>query len=632
MDHLALDSHTQRMKLNIPQQEAPTAASSPSDPHKLTQVLSSLPNTNMGDFTKQTYEIVRDQNRQTMLSKHRLENLETLRTFAREIFTNLEKYFINRTLPLPEKSQKIINLNQSILQELIYGYEIIANESASETGGKVDDKTLTIAICRAINYLSEMLLRSSEVYEHCPKNLWRDAHQLYTLAESKKLVDKTVINQERESEKTTISESYKQILLFALARPIALRQSDCNRIYKELFRWAKYATIPPEISENMIDHVFCMKTDEDLAPHYLCQEAASQEQNIRALDTRELVAHVTDLVAEQSDKKQKFNIGDTISPAILTMLISSWGESPKRSYSRAERSGHINVAIGLTKICKAMKNRRKPEHQPADDSRLGFVQLAKSKENIPIDARHDFFQTPGVNAASKLTLETMDKDNQPDSPTDNVDNEWDMVAKGRVLTQSYVKENRLVDEEDIQLLQQQNTDTHWEVINISAGGYCLRWNSDSASKAQIGELIALQEFDEQRNFKWHVGVIRWMQFTHKSGLEIGVQILSPQVISATAQRANRLDETPFECLMLPSIETLDQQSSALLPSHAFKTGAKLIVRVFEHKLNITLGKTQQHTSSFTQFSFSNTDLAKRRASREDSTNYKDDFDEIWSSL
>lgn len=631
MSCLALDSHTQRMKLNIPQQEAPTAASSPSDPHKLAQVLSSLPNTNMGDFTKQTYEILRDQNRQTMPSKHRLENLETLRTFTRKVFINLKKYFINRTLPLPEKSQKIINLNQSILQELIYGYEIIANESASETGGKVNDKTLTIAICRAINYLSEMLLCSSEVYESCPKNLWRDAHQLYTLAESKKLVDKTVINQERKPAETTISESYKQILLFALARPIALRQSDSDRIYKELFSWSKYATISAEISENMIDRVFCMKTNEDLAPHYLCEETASQEQNIRALDTRELVAHITGLVTEQSDKEHKFNVGDTISPEILTMLISSWGESPKRSYSRTERGGHINVAIGLTKICKAMKDRRKPEHEPADDSRFGFVQLAKSKENTPIDARHDFFQTPGVNAASKLTLENIEKNDQPDS-TGNVGNEWDMVAKGRALTETYVKENRLVDEEDIKLLQQQNTDTHWEVINISAGGYCLRWNSDSTSKAQIGELIALQVFDAHLDFKWHVGVIRWMQFTHKSGLEIGVQVLSPQVISATAQRTNRLDEVPFECLMLPSIEMLNQPSSTLLPSHAFKAGAKLIVRVFENKLNITLGEIKQHTSSFTQFAFSNTDLAKRRANNEDAKNNKDDFDELWSSL
>ena len=77
------------------------------------------------------------------------------------------------------------------------------------------------------------------------------------------------------------------------------------------------------------------------------------------------------------------------------------------------------------------------------------------------------------------------------------------------------------------------------------------WNSDDTSKAQIGELIALQEFDAKNNFEWRIGVIRWMQFTQKNGLEIGVQVLSPKVVTATAQRVNRPNEVPFECLMLP---------------------------------------------------------------------------------
>ena len=96
------------MKLNLPEQNTPTATSTPSNPRKLKKLLSVLPNSNMGELTKQTFQILRDLNRQTMPSKHRLENLEMLRVPAHEIFNNLKKYFINRTLPLPEKSQKIV--------------------------------------------------------------------------------------------------------------------------------------------------------------------------------------------------------------------------------------------------------------------------------------------------------------------------------------------------------------------------------------------------------------------------------------------------------------------------------------------------------------------------------------------
>ncbi len=74
------------MKLNIPEQSAPSKDATPNHPRKLKKVLSALPNTNMGELTKQTFLILRDLNRQAMPNKHRLENLEMLRVLTREIF------------------------------------------------------------------------------------------------------------------------------------------------------------------------------------------------------------------------------------------------------------------------------------------------------------------------------------------------------------------------------------------------------------------------------------------------------------------------------------------------------------------------------------------------------------------
>ncbi|MCK4705665.1 MAG: hypothetical protein KAT90_09305, partial [Gammaproteobacteria bacterium] len=300
------------MKLNIPEQNAPSAEATPSHPRKLKKIISTLPNSNMGELTKQTFLILRDLNRQTMPNNHRLENLEMLRVLARNIFDNLKKYFINRTLPLPDKSQKIVNLNQSLLQELIYGYEIIVYEAANKIDTKIDNKSLSIAICRSINYLSEMLLRSCEVYEPCPEKLWSDTHQLYLFAESRKLINKTITDNEKEQGKTSISNSYKQILLFALARPIALRQRDSERVFKELFDWAKYASISDKATEDKIDHIFCMRVNEDSAPNYLNKEDLDNDSIIRTLDAEKLVSHVKSLIDTLNKQKQKLAIGNTI--------------------------------------------------------------------------------------------------------------------------------------------------------------------------------------------------------------------------------------------------------------------------------------------------------------------------------
>ncbi len=615
------------MKLNIPERNKPTAASTPSNPRKLKKVLSTLPNTNMGELTKQTFQILRDQNRQTMPNKHRLENLEMLRVLTRNIFDNLKKYFINRTLPLPEKSQKIVNLNKSILQELIYGYKIIAYEAANKIDTQIDDKTLSISICRAINYLSEMLLRSYEVYEPCPKNLWHDTHQLYLFAESKNLTDEIVIDKEKEANETTIGNSYKQILLFTLARPMALRQRDSERVYNELFEWSKYASIHREASEDLIDSVFSMRIDEDSAPNYLSKNDLAEGVAIHILDASKLVSYINDLIAEQNKQKQKLAFGDEIPLETLNTLVSSWGESAKRRFSRAERHGHINVAIGLSRIAKAIRDSNKKEETPVEPkskfAQSDFIRTAAERRQDPsltLESIH------GKDASSKGYITHTEI-----GATEN--NSWDMVAKGRALTETYENEQQHVDEQ--LKARQANSDSHWEVVNISAGGYCLRWNSDDTSKAQIGELIALQEFDTKNNFEWRVGVIRWMQFTQENGLEIGVQVLSPKVITATAQRVNRLNETPFDCLMLPGIKTLNQASSTILPSHAFKTNDRLVAQILEHKLNITLVEAEEHTGSFTQFSYKNTEedqRIKKQVKKEEATKNKDDFDELWSSL
>ena len=611
------------MKLNIPEQHSPSADATPSHPRKLKKVIAALPNTNMGELTKQTFLILRDLNRQDMPNKHRLENMEMLRVMTREIFNNLKKYFINRTLPLPDKSQKIVNLNQSLLQELVYGYEIIAYEAANKIDTKIDDKTLSTAICRAINYLAEMLLRACEVYEPCPTNLWRDVHELYAFAESRGLTETVIHGGDKKQNKSTIENSYKQILLFALARPIALRQRDSERVFNALFDWAKHSVIKRDASEKQVDQVFSMHVHEDIAPNYLSKTDLDDDVVIRILDASNLVTHIKQIIEERSGKKEKIAVGEEIPVDTLKTLVASWGESAKRRFSRADRTGHISVAIGLTRSAKAIGDSYKQE--PTVEAASGFIRTAASRNQDPDFTLETINKGEGSDLQGYMThTEVGSEDN----------NSWDMVAKGRALTETYTNEQQHINDDDVKA-RQKKADSHWEIVNISAGGYCLRWNSDDTSKAQIGELIALQEFDSNNAFEWRIGVIRWMQFTQENGLEIGVQIISPKVVAAKAQRQNRPNEAPFECLMLPGIKAIKQAPSTLLPAHAFKTTDKLIVQILESKLSITLGEIKEHTGSFTQFTYNNSEVDKRmkkQVKKEESTKNKDDFDELWSSL
>ena len=179
---------------------------------------------------------------------------------------------------------------------------------------------------------------------------------------------------------------------------------------------------------------------------------------------------------------------------------------------------------------------------------------------------------------------------------------------------------------------------HWKITNVSAGGYCLSWDSDLPSRALVGELISIREKEPDHTYQWRVGVIRWMQYSQGNGLEIGVQVLSPKVISCRVQRLERKNEEPFNCLMLPGIKPIQQPSTLLLPAHAFRRGNTLSMHVYERDMDIKLGTVREHTGSFTQFQFSQLNGSDASESDDNDSNEKssksnpDDFDSIWTSL
>ena len=611
------------MKLYIPEQSEPSAEAFPSHPRKVKKWLAALPQANMGEITRQIYSAIRQLNRQKMSNRDRLEIMEMMRTPTREIFKTLSKYFINRTLPLPEKSKKIVSLNQALLQEMSHGYKVIVYEAANKIDQKIDAKSQAIAIARAIKYMSELFLKASEIYAEVPTGTWYDMHQMYAYAEAKGLQNNKISDSEHPQSKTSIEDAYKQALLFALARPTAMRQSDTARVFNKLYDWSSQAKLDKHPQENQINQFFCARTEEDRPPSYLTQQDLENGDGVHTLETTQLVDTIRKQISSTEDKQGVITVGDQISLETLKVLAMSWGVMPKRRFSRAERQGNISAAIGLARAAKMIREGNPPDKD--DKSRpdpFGAEPDSFSLEYIPEEMK-----VMGNDSSSRGYMTHTEIGGSHSSG-----DAWDMVAKGKVLTGAFESQRQLTDTD---IRNKEDDDLHWEVVNISAGGYCLRWNSDNASKAQIGELIALHEREADGHFEWRIGVIRWMQFTKTNGLEIGVQVLSPKVVAAEVQRLNRLNELPFDSLMVPGIKPLKQPATILLPAHAFKSGDKLKVKVFEQTMGIQLGTRREHTGSFTQFQFvhvDGTERGEKNKKKKEASKNKDDFDEIWTSL
>ena len=611
------------MKLYIPEQIPPDKDDFPNHPRKLKKWLANLKQANMGDYTRHLYNGIMHLNRQAMPPKYRIEDMEMLRPAARYIFDQLHKHFVNRTLPLPEKSQKIVNLNQAILSEMAIGYKILIFEAANDLN-KVDNKTLLLACARALHYLSELLLRYSQIYSEYPKGTWWDIHRIYLLAEQRGLQQKKIKDLEIAQKTVTVEDLYKQILLFSLSRPNALRQSDAERVYRAMPEWAAKTRLMVKPSRNKMNRYFCAKVDSDQPPNCISEEDLAEINNVRSLEISTLVSELQRQVDDSESFKNSVAIGDQVPQETLRTLVASWSLCAKRRFSRAEKQSSIKVAIGLPSIYEALNTEVTPpkpkQKKPASMFSLEAIPQNSRADKEVFDRKQDptFFIThPNLKAEQEKSGTA-----------------WDMVAKGRTLTESYVKELQDQDDE-FGGIDKEAPDLHWKITNVSAGGYCLRWASNHPSKALVGELIGVREQEPDHTFQWRVGVIRWMQFSREHGLEIGVQILSPKVISCTVQRIERKTETPFNCLMLPGIKPIQQPSTLLLPAHAFRRGNHLNIHVYERDMEIKLGTIREHTGSFTQFQFSqlnNEEGADDDGSKKKDSDDPNNFDSIWSSL
>lgn len=614
------------MKLNIPEQVAPTADDFPTQPRKVKKWLEGLKQANMGDYTRLMYNGLTRLNRSTITPGDRFEIMEMLRQPVRHIFNQLHKQFVNRTLPLPEKSLKIVTLNQTLLSEMAIGYKILLFEASNDIA-KVDSKHALVACERALTYLSEMLLRSSQIYTEYPKGTWWDIHHIYAYAELKRLHQKTIKDSELKSGSTTVEDQYKQILLFSLAKPNSMRQSDADRVFKAAQGWAQRTVISVKPVATNTNRHYCSRLDKDSPPGCISTEEIPDTENLRTISMAALVNYLRSQIDESNTISNDVAFGDQIPQETLRSLVTAWSMCAKRRFSRAVREVEARIAIGLNPIFEAITTETaSPSKQKAKKPASMF-----SLESIPDSARVTKSIPPQQDPNSFMTHPELKAEK------DKAASNWDLVGRGRAMTEGYANELQKQDR-GLSEINREAADLHWRISNVSAGGYCLQWHSENPSRALVGELIGVREKEADGTYQWRVGVIRWMQCSNQAGLEIGVQILSPKVISCTVQRVERKNEQPFKCLMLPGIKPIQQPSTLLMPAHAFRKGNSLKLNVYERDMEIYLGTIREHTGSFTQFQFTqNADGTpdsgggSTNSSGQKKSN-PDDFDSIWSSL
>lgn len=639
-------------QLSIPKQQKQTSAAVDTRPKHVEQWVDVLPRANVGETAKLIYKYLHAINRTELPNQDRFKVLEILREPTEFVSEALKKNFIGLPLPLATKKLKVALLARELQAEMAIGYKIIIENKLSGTGSRIDTKTFITSIHRAIWYLSNILIKSYQIYLQAPDNVWKEIHRLFAYAKEKDF-HKTIIKNQlvRQIRDTSLNNLYKQIVLLALANPYRLRQSDIERVYLALEHWAQYSELNDLVDPDQQRGMYSVNFNSDDPPGFFTHTDDPHMGIYNVLDTAELIKvlqnHITHYREFIDDLKG--NRQPLLSQQILRRLLLSWGGMAKRIFSRTRKNTKVLVTFGLGTthhfIYEYMKSKLEAEIQ-ADAMRLNTLDSSSSNWNS--DPRYDHkkadpgvtetFSEPEWNGRSQFTSTPIYTMTQPAGRSKDV---WDPFYNKDIpeygdysldFVESGNKSTTLADGTVITYESHICTS-----VNESAGGFCLVWvpweQEHTPISALVGDIVGIRDLNESNENQWGIGVIRWMKNVTTKRLELGVQKLAPHAIAAgtVLEKKGEPTEKYMRSLLLPELKAISQAMTVITPT-SHKLGTILKLSVFGDEKYIKLTKTLESTGSFTHYEFEDREKQPKQSKKEVNEFTDFDFDSLWPSI
>lgn len=581
-------------------------------PAQVEHWIKELPLANLGESSRRLYEALSVIQTLDMPVEQRFRLLEQLRPPVDAVLEAMKVHYVGKPFPLPDKSRQTVALSQALMNQMAQGYR----STLAATG-----KHLTLATQRGLMYFGQMLLRAYQVYAPYPVGVWREIHALYRQAEARGDAQSPLKETGTDTScARSIENTYKHILLLALACPYRLRQGEVERINAWLCDWSQHATLSRLAETRNPSGMFVANFNTDDPPTYLVLRATEYNpDSCRLLNAARLADAIRDTLGRQ--RREEGNKAQHINDHALRRLMLAWGVMPKRRFSRTQKHSTAVVAMGLSTA-----------HY--------FIGGENAFTGGSDNGTGPLFNNPAQFEAS----ETADRQGQLPDMWELTDMHLARDVHPPVTDGQYIEFTPGQDPLAIRsplkpsstaALQAPAYQTHlWKMVNVSAGGYRLLWDNHENSQAQVGELLGLRESNDPDTFHLSLGVVRWMKCDAELGLELGVEMLAPGAV-AIGTKIHRIGggSEYLRSLLLPAIKPLGQPATLLTPALPYHVGDILMVSSHGQEARVELTKLVENTGSFAQYQFRPLDSQSAAVSAASADTHKaDDFAALWSQL
>lgn len=566
--------------------------------------VNALPIMNVGETAKRLYQTLQELTKLKTSEENRYELLEVLRPSVQLILQALAKHYLNQSILLPDRANRVASLAQSLRSHLATGYKIVAFDCVEKLqtklsiigiGRRQQQQLAAQSFQRAISELGGLLLEVHLLYLPSPVGLWLDLHALYRAAVAYGVAQTKIADTHAHfSQELTATESYLRCVVLAASHTNKLRQTEIRQIYDASELWTSYLKIKTKYS---VSDLLLIDSDNDFPPTYVSK--STDVPHALYIDAQKLVQHLQTI---QSTPPAQLNKGEILTSSLFQHLISIWSAPTERTFARRSYEGQLLLCLGLTAT----------HYHLADE--LDFESVINLRSTFTEEEANLFLRN-GMG----------DDGAQPDvwrysiGTVEGLDAEINNTGKKKAPEQDIYPPVAVA------------------IVNISPGGYCIRWQGEPPISLRTGEILALREPDDS---SWNIGVIRWVKQLPTEGAEAGIEILSARAKPCGARVLKKTgDSTEYmRTLLLPEMKSLHRPATLITPNVSFRSGYRVLIRLGNEEVKVQLTTEMLTTQSFSQFEFALLQADKPqsivagKAPAATVKNSPDDFDSLWTNL
>jgi hypothetical protein len=457
-------------------------------------------------------------NRAAIAPLERLKISELLREPVAFVQQEMVKKYLGKPVPLDDVQHNVWKNVVSLWAAIGSAYRL--SLQAGLEGDRDVAAHIALVTHRCLRSTGQQMMEHYRVYREISKELWSQAHELYALAEERGYAMRAVKDSlNKETDATTCTAAYAQILLTDLADPYRLTARQLALLERWLDKWAVRVTVmtaPPED-----DSLSLVGVDLAGAVSPVSVRDGQALANPRYLDMDRIATTFRKRIKllRKGESPAALGLGeDCTQPdceALLTALYRHWCEAtPKRrNFARRQGADKAEVAIGVASIHFFLSG-EKIFKQPDEKKKL-----------------------------SKREIE-------------------DLQFFGRISEKT----------EKLHLSQLGFALETWQIQDESALGFRLARPDTVGMRTSQKQLIAIRPTDSST---YALGVIKWQILPPNDGLRIGVRVLPGAPLAIAARQASMTADTTgkyAQAFLLPDLPVLRETASLVLPTGWFSPG------------------------------------------------------------